>query len=354
MRKDVCAVVVTFNPEISDVETLIGRVAGQVGMVVIVDNGSSNAGALSNFPGRLIELGSNTGVATAQNIGIRYALERDYRFVILFDHDSLPMPDMIEKLVAAHEELTAQGVRVAAVGPNYTERNGGVIQEPSRRTGLAKKDMIISSGALFSVEALRDVGLMREDLFIDYVDTEWCMRARRKWREHNYRVETARCWKIYMVRDALMGHAWSAGITRVWAGVMSSGLVMAAIVAISVPRDFSLIAAIGVAAAATVAGFRLFPVYPPIRQYYMMRNAIDLYLRSPYQRSWKLRDAVSRGAVFLAAVLGAFPGRWQHLRMMLLGVLHGVRGRRGPLEPSLSYCRHDVTTEQLEHSHEQK
>ncbi|MFX8766500.1 glycosyltransferase family 2 protein, partial [Acinetobacter baumannii] len=37
--------------------------------------------------------------------------------------------------------------------------------------------LLISSGSLISVEALKAVGLMRDYYFIDYVDTEWCLRA---------------------------------------------------------------------------------------------------------------------------------------------------------------------------------
>ena len=37
--------------------------------------------------------------------------------------------------------------------------------------------LLISSGSLISVETLKVVGLMRDYYFIDYVDTEWCLRA---------------------------------------------------------------------------------------------------------------------------------------------------------------------------------
>lgn len=330
-RADTCAVIVTYNPDVSEVKTLVERIASHVALILIVDNGSANVVELRALPAQIIELGENRGVATAQNVGIRVALERSFQFVLLFDHDSLPAEDMVPKLREAFEALSNQGVRVAAVGPNYVERNGGEIQEPSRRTGWVRKNMIISSGGLFSAEALRDVGLMRDDFFIDYVDTEWCMRARRKWREHNYRVETNRCWKIYMVRDALMGHTWSAGITRVWAGVLRGSLILSVIIAAIVPRGFVPIVALVVVVALLGAGFRKFPVYSPIRQYYLCRNAVHLYLRSPYQWSWKVRDAISRASVFVVVLMGGFPGkRWEYIRMMLRGTWHGLRGRLGP------------------------
>jgi rhamnosyltransferase len=343
MFNDTCAVIVTYNPNLTEVKTLIERISKHVALILIVDNGSENVIELRPLSAHVVELGENRGVATAQNIGIRMALERDYQFVLLFDHDSLPDEDMVPRLREAFDALSKQGVRVAAVGANYIERNGGAIQEPSRRTGWAAKDMIISSGGLFSAEALRDVGPMLDDLFIDYIDTEWCMRARRKWREHNYRVETQCCWKIYMVRDAIMGHTWSAGITRVWAGALSGGLVLGAIAAALVPRDFAPVAALFMMVVLLGAGFRRFPVYSPIRQYYLCRNAVHLYLRSPYPWSWKAKDAISRAVIFLVALLGGFPGgRWQYVRMMLLGAWHGARGRLGPLSTGKAMVRGEV------------
>src|SRR5690606_36905073 len=41
-------------------------------------------------------------------------------------------------------------------------------------------DHLISSGCLISLDAIEKIGTFEESLFIDYVDTEWCWRARRK------------------------------------------------------------------------------------------------------------------------------------------------------------------------------
>lgn len=295
--KDICAVIVTYNPNPLEVQTLIERIAEHVGLVVIVDNGSRNVGALLKFPARLIELGSNKGVATAQNVGIRAALELDYKFVILFDHDSLPMPDMVPKLRAAYAALTEQGIRVAAIGPNWQDRNTGRMQVAVKKGGVVKQDILISSGCLMPVESLRDVGLMQDDLFIEYSDVEWCMRAVTKHREHNRRIETVSCWKNYIATDALMGHTWSNGV-----------------------REFGFLSA-----------KTILPYYPLIRYYYAYRNATHLCLRSKYRLSWKVRFALYRVGMFVAALLGAFPGgRWRYLRMMLSGIWDGLFGRLGP------------------------
>ena len=55
-------------------------------------------------------------------------------------------------------------------------------------------DIAITSGTLFSRSAFKEVGLMDETFFIDYIDYEWCLRAKSK----NL--------KILKVKDAILYH----------------------------------------------------------------------------------------------------------------------------------------------------
>lgn len=94
----------------------------QVLAVVIVDNGSlCDLAAWNSQRGlRAVELrllGENRGIAAAQNVGIRWALDRDdVGFVLLMDQDSIPAPDMVAQLQAGYQELAANNRQVAAVG----------------------------------------------------------------------------------------------------------------------------------------------------------------------------------------------------------------------------------------------
>lgn len=51
---------------------------------------------------------------------------------------------------------------------------------PAVGSAPIQSDWLISSGSLIRCSVLREVGLMREELFIDLVDTEWGLRARSK------------------------------------------------------------------------------------------------------------------------------------------------------------------------------
>jgi rhamnosyltransferase len=279
----VWAVIVTYNPDHGEMVALLDRLAGSVDRVLIVDNGSGDQVMIKSLlrPGvEILFLGENAGVAAAQNVGLRMALGRDAQFVVLFDHDSLPAGDMVCRLLSAHQELNARGARVAALGPNYRERNTGRHRwPPTGGAPFIEEQRLNSSGCLISNKALRTVGLMREELFIDHVDTEWCLRA------------ADLGWKVYTVRDAHMEHTLGNS-------------------------------------ARTFMGKNL-PYAGPTRFYYALRNSVYMYQRK-YPLKWKLADAKTRILMLVVAVLGAYPGsRVENVGMMLNGVVDGLRGRMG-------------------------
>ena len=103
----VCAVIVTFRPKADALENL-AKVRPQVQGLVVVDNGSS-AEALAPFRAAigdldftLIENGENLGIATALNIGVRWAQSKDYEFVALFDQDSTVSEGFIETMLSKY------------------------------------------------------------------------------------------------------------------------------------------------------------------------------------------------------------------------------------------------------------
>lgn len=192
----VAAVVVTYHPGPDGVE-LIEALAAQCQWVLVVDNGSHpeelepiRRACLDNG-GRLLENGANLGIAAAQNIGISVARELGARWVLLSDDDSIPGEGMVGSLLEAFGALAPRPV--AAVGPLVGEDREGRDQlvYVSRRWGprraspaeLARPHLtvafLIASGCLISMEALERVGPMNEALFIDHVDLEWGLRARR-------------------------------------------------------------------------------------------------------------------------------------------------------------------------------
>lgn len=294
-REMVIAVVVTYNPNSELLSSMLLALRSQVEKIVIIDNGSKVPICIPLELSEcetieLLGLGNNFGLAFAQNVGIKLAIKEGGEFVLLMDQDSIPSENMVSILKAAHLRLSKLGNKVAAVGPRIVARNGVMKASFSHVSGLrvvrklcdknkvVSTDYLISSGCLVSKQALVSIGVMREDLFIDYIDIEWCLRAR------------ALGYDSFGVCDAVLSHALG---------------------------DDPLV----------ILG-KQFPLHSPLRHYYIFRNAILLYLDPRISLHWRLVDAYRLCLKFAAYALFT-ENRAMHLSMMIRGLFDGFRGRGG-------------------------
>ena len=291
------AVVVTHNPDLRQLSALLASLSLQSTAIAVVDNGSE-AETVSwlkqeekkqGFCLRL--LGENLGLAAAQNRGIEIARDLASDYVIMFDHDSLPAFDMVPRLVKTAEKKTKEGWKVASVGPRYIDSRQNNPVPFIRIVGLrlerrvcdsqksvVEVDYLISSGCLIPMKAIQVVGPMREDLFIDYIDIEWGLRAK------------ARGYQSFGVCGAEMFHSLGDD-----------------------PIPF-----LG----------KKFPNHSPLRHYYHFRNAVHLYKESWAPLNWKLVDGWKLIQKFgFYSVFGK--PRTDHFRMMTKGICHGLAGRTG-------------------------
>lgn len=297
----VVAVIVTYHPARGALAELLAALAGQVDRVVAVDNGSDPA-TLAWLSGQdtdrfhLLPLGDNLGVAAAQNRGMGWARQQGADYVVLFDQDSLPAADMVARLRAAVDTHRARGDQVAAAGPRYLDPRQNNPPPFLRRRGLrieylpcpsadtvAEVDYLISSGCLIHLAALAEIGDMAEDLFIDYVDIEWGLRAQ------------ARGYRCLGVCGAAMRHDLGEPPIRFFG--------------------------------------RRVPVHSPLRHYYHFRNAIWLYRRPWVPSAWKLADAWRLLRKYVFYSLFARP-RLAHWGMMTRGLADGWRDRMGRYDPA--------------------
>ncbi len=289
----VAAVVVSYHPESEALAQLLAALAPQVQAIVVVDN-ASPAPPRVPAPARLIRLGRNEGVARAQNLGAQAAFEGGARFVLLLDQDSLPAPDMVAQMRRVVDDAAAQGLRVAAAGPLIVDPAGGsegfvrfrdgryVAIAPAAAERWIDCDLLIASGTLIPRAAWEDIGPMAEELFIDKVDTEWCLRA--AWRG----------WRLIGVPGARLRHRLGQRQIRVWFG-----------------------------------RWRHLALHQPFRYYYIWRNGL-LLRRCPHATAaWKRADA--RQLLSLLLYFGMLAsGRWARLRMMGRGLVDGWQGVDGP------------------------
>ena len=71
--------------------------------IALVDNGSEDdsvAAVQNTFPEvAILENGRNLGIAAANNVGIRYALENSGEYIFLLNNDTTVDPNMLADLV---------------------------------------------------------------------------------------------------------------------------------------------------------------------------------------------------------------------------------------------------------------
>jgi len=184
-RGKVCAVVVTYHPD-QDFPARLSRILPQVAATFIIDNGSSDAemkmlrGVADDGAATLVCNLENLGVATALNIGARRALADGFTWSLLLDQDTEVDHDMVEKLVATHASCP-DGDPIAIVGSRFRDTQGQSIEPirlDSRGELWEEVESVITSGSLLSLCAYSAIAPFRDEFFIDYVDTEFCFRAR--------------------------------------------------------------------------------------------------------------------------------------------------------------------------------
>ena len=127
------AVLVTYQPDLAELERTLRALTGQVDGLVLVDNGSGDAvqaaiAALLRAEGlesdqkQTLFQPENGGLGQAHNSGIAVARSRlQADFILLCDQDSHPAADMVAHLQGAMQVCRDRGGRPAVMGPNFTE-----------------------------------------------------------------------------------------------------------------------------------------------------------------------------------------------------------------------------------------
>jgi len=297
----VAAVIILYLPELSLLDRLFQSVTGQVDAIIAVDNTPGPSTEVRSFldslphPISYIPLGDNMGIATAQNIGIKASISEGYSHVLLLDQDSALPPKMVESLLSSEAELLREGKEVAVVGPQFIDEKSG---RPSRAirhryfgiqklyldpnsTTPVETDHIIASGSLMRTSVFQRVGPMRDDLFIDWVDIEWGMRAR------------SMGYESYYIPSVVMKHSVGDSVATVYG------------------RDIHL--------------------HNDLRNYYMLRNAVYLCRLKSMGWRWKINFA-PRIPCYLVLYPFLSGSKLKNFKMLLRAIWDGLIGRLGRLD----------------------
>lgn len=184
---NVYAIIVCYRPVVDSLVELC-RCLSQDGVkVVLVDNTEQPYLKKTSdlLIHKLITLGCNAGIAKAQNIGIKNTSRADV--IVFFDQDSKIYPGFVDDLLLPIDISSAEVVsplckdEISDFELPALKLNHLGFPMPVNSMGRMEPypvDIVISSGTAATIHVFEHVGLFNEEMFIDSVDTEWCLRCR--------------------------------------------------------------------------------------------------------------------------------------------------------------------------------
>lgn len=199
----VAAIIISYNPDNNLLDS-INLLINQVEKIIIVDNGSESEKKkninlikdINNEKIKIIFNEENLGIATALNIGVKDALKQGYNWILTMDQDSKVSSNMIEKMFEVYRTIDeSERKDILSIFPNFVDERIQSIEENSEMNAYEYVDADITSGNLLKAEVFDKVGFFDDSLFIDLVDTDFCMRLN----EENI--------KMIKVRDAILYHS---------------------------------------------------------------------------------------------------------------------------------------------------
>jgi len=181
--------------------------------IVIVDNGSTDGTLKRSFPKQVtvIRHPENLGTSGAVVTGFQYALAKQYDWIWLFDADSAPRRDALEKLVELYQSFSLSvqeqlwrlsslpmeipiwsitspfSLRLTAFsgdaapkpfhGVKFT-RKGYTHVHPKPEETVYECDATIWTGSLYKLAAVQKVGLPPADYVLDWGEYEYGYRGK--------------------------------------------------------------------------------------------------------------------------------------------------------------------------------
>lgn len=278
-RKDICAGVVTYHPDISLLEANLEALIPQVSMVYVVDNGSENVADVRSYVEgkpelRLICNSENVGIAKALNQLCTAAKQDGYAWILTMDQDSLPASDMV-KWLSTYTDSSVYGI----IAPRVEFRDGDtlILSTKDGDKDTVEISACITSGSLTRIEAWEKVGGFDEWFFIDRVDNEFCTH-----------LQTGG-YVILRVNKALLYQR--AGEMRY--------------------------------ATLPLIGNILLPCYSEVRNYYICRNSV--YYFRKYHHDIDICHQIGT-FIYSQTVRFLFePGRWGTVRSTMRGIRDGMK-----------------------------
>ena len=288
------SIIVCYEFKLSQFKEVFQSHQANFNKIIIINN--SPEISLDSFKSPqviIINNPENIGLAAALNVGIHEAKKQGAEMVATFDQDTF-LPDDFSQSIFKYINTYQRDIKTALFSPVFfnhvTNDFGSLINfkpfrlirsKPNKQELISYPQYVITSGSFIPISVLDDVGLMREELFIDFVDIEWCLRARSK----GYEI-------VSFPQVEIAHHLGDSSVSFMGTN---------------------------------------FPIHSPLRMYYYFRNAMYLYRLKEIDLNWRLVDATRNLFRFLFYMLFV-KDRMTYFRYIIKGYYHGFIKKMGKLE----------------------
>jgi len=227
---------------------------------------------------------SNVGLGAAFNKAVEYGEREGFTHLLTMDQDSSFVEGDFEKFITFIESRLHDNSN-CFYAPNYLIKAGYYLYDQNPDLEFENVDRYLNSGTIFPISLFNKIGLFRADFFLDTIDVEYGLRAKK----NNI--------NIVLVRFVTLLHG--AGYQRkkhkfLWK--------------VFYPNEYS-----------------------PIRSYYIIRNALITYKEypNPKQKRDYLWYWFYKRLVFIILYES---DKMNKMKALLLGYYHGKKGILGKQE----------------------
>jgi len=294
LARSIFSIIVLYKTDLDFFKKVLAAHQENFSDIILVNNSAEISFELfQSSQVRIIDNPGNIGLASALNVGILEAKKQGAEMVGMFDQDTLLPEDFLQNMLKHINDYQGQK-KPALFSPVFfnhvTDDYGSIINfkpfrlirsKPDKQESVTHPQYVITSGSFIPISVLDEVGLMREELFIDFVDIEWCLRARAK----GYEV-------VSFTQIEIAHHLGDSSVSFMGTN---------------------------------------YPIHSPLRMYYYFRNAIYLYRLREIDWNWRLVDATRNLFRFLFYMLFV-KNRLTYFRYIMKGYYHGFIKKMGKLE----------------------
>ncbi len=156
-----------------------------------LNGGDKNKEASYKKPIIFIQSGENNGFASGNNIGIKYAIAKDdFDYIWLLNNDTVVNENTLSLFMNNLDEKGNVGIYGNVLkdyyNPSRIQTYGGYINPYlgtshyiNNKSDLDKINFISGASMLITRECIDKVGLLPEDYFLYYEETDYCFKARK-------------------------------------------------------------------------------------------------------------------------------------------------------------------------------